>query len=113
MRKDPYQILKVNPSAKLEDIKQAYRKLVKIHHPDKGGDVKTMLEINAAWEVLKKKHKTLNLDKTNNLKEAAKNLYKILRKIKNDNYKSIAVEKIPNIGFGEAINDRLKRASTK
>ena len=47
------------------------------------------------------------------LKEAAKNLYKILRKIKNDNYKSIAVEKIPNIGFGEAINDRLKRASTK
>ena len=25
--------------------------------------------------------------------------------------KSIAVEKIPNIGFGEAINDRLIRAS--
>ena len=53
------------------------------------------------------------LSKTKNLKEAAKNLYKILRKIKNDNYKSIAVEKIPNIGFGETINDRLKRASTK
>ena len=51
--------------------------------------------------------------KNNNLKEAAKNLYKILRLIKNKNYKNIAVEKIPNIGFGEAINDRLKRASIK
>ena len=45
------------------------------------------------------------------MEEAARNLYSILRKIKNDNYKSIAVEKIPNVGFGEAINDRLKRAS--
>ena len=36
-----------------------------------------------------------------------------LRKIKNKNFKSIAVEKIPNIGFGEAINDRLIRASKK
>ena len=53
------------------------------------------------------------LSKTKNLKEAAKNLYKILRLIKNKNYKNIVVEKIPNIGFGEAINDRLKRASAK
>ena len=30
---------------------------------------------------------------------------------KKKNFKSIAVEKIPNIGFGEAINDRLIRAS--
>ena len=51
------------------------------------------------------------LSKTNNLKEAAKNLYKTMRMIKNKNFKSIAVEKIPNIGFGEAINDRLIRAS--
>ena len=40
-------------------------------------------------------------------------MYKILRMIKNKNYKSIVVEKIPNIGFGEVINDRLKRASAK
>ena len=51
------------------------------------------------------------LSKKNNLKEAAKNLYKTLRMIKNKNFKSIAVEKIPNKGFGEAINDRLIRAS--
>ena len=51
------------------------------------------------------------LSKKKNLKEAAKKLYKTLRMIKKDNFKSIAVEKIPNIGFGETINDRLIRAS--
>ena len=51
------------------------------------------------------------LSKNKNLKEAAKNLYKTLRIIKKKKFKSIAVEKIPNVGFGEAINDRLIRAS--
>tara|TARA_B100002051_G_C16678095_1_gene608202 strand:- start:364 stop:1296 length:933 start_codon:yes stop_codon:yes gene_type:complete len=51
------------------------------------------------------------LSKKNNLKEAAKNLYKTLRMIKNKKFKKIAIEKIPNIDFGEAINDRISRAS--
>ena len=66
--------------------------------------------------VKKRKKSYMNyyyLSKNKNLKQAAKNLYRILRIIKNKNYKSIVVEKIPNIGFGEAINDRLKRASAK
>ena len=76
MSKDPYQILKVHPSAKLEEIKKAYRKLVKIHHPDKGGDSAVMLEVNSAWEILKKKHKDLNLNKVNNSKIYNQNEYK-------------------------------------
>jgi len=51
------------------------------------------------------------LSRTGNLKEAAKNLYSTLRKIKKNNHKSIAVIKIPNKGFGRTINDRLVRAS--
>ena len=51
------------------------------------------------------------LSKNGNLKEAAKNLYSILRKIKKNKYKSIAVEKIPNKALGKTINDRLIRAS--
>ena len=76
MIKDPYQILKVHPSAKLEEIKKAYRKLVKIHHPDKGGDSAVMLEINSAWEILKKKHKDLNFNTVNNSKVYDQNEYK-------------------------------------
>ena len=51
------------------------------------------------------------LSKKNDLKQVAKNLYTILRKIKKDGYKMIAVEKIQNIGIGKTINDRLSRAS--
>ena len=51
------------------------------------------------------------LSKNGSLKEAAKNLYSTLRKIKKNRYKSIAVSKIPNKGLGKTINDRLKRAS--
>ncbi len=51
------------------------------------------------------------LSKNGNLKEAAKNLYSTLRKIKKRRYKSIAVSKIPNYGLGKTINDRLLRAS--
>ena len=53
------------------------------------------------------------LSKNQNLNEAAKNLYKTLRIIKNQNFKAIAVEKIPNKGFGQVINDRLTRATKK
>jgi len=64
--------------------------------------------------IKRKKTKLKNyfyLTSKNNLDEAAKNLYSCLRKIKNEGYKLIAVEKIPNIGLGRAINDRLRRAS--
>ena len=36
-----------------------------------------------------------------------------MRKIKKKKYGSIYVCKIPNIGIGKAINDRLKKASSK
>ena len=68
-----------------------------------------------AFIIIKRKKTKLKnyfyLTNKNNLDEAAKNLYSCLRNIKNEGYKSIAVEKIPNKGLGKAINDRLRRAS--
>jgi len=70
---------------------------------------------NEAYLLIKKKKlKQFNhffLSKEGNLKEAARNLYSTLRKIKKNRYRSIAVAKIPNKGLGKAINDRLMRAS--
>ena len=72
-------------------------------------------KLNEAFVLIKKRNINSKnyyyLSKKNNLNEAAKNLYSILRKIKKDGYKMIAVEKIPNIGIGKTINDRLNRAS--
>tara|TARA_Y100001958_G_scaffold157185_1_gene151611 strand:+ start:849 stop:1712 length:864 start_codon:yes stop_codon:yes gene_type:complete len=68
-----------------------------------------------AFIVLGKKYKKnvnyFNLSENADLKEAAANLYKTMRKIKNKKYKRIFVVKIPNKGIGLAINDRLLRAS--
>jgi len=57
--------------------------------------------------------KSFNLSKNGNLKEAASNLYNIMRVIKKKKFGSISVCKIPNLGLGHAINDRLKKASNK
>ena len=68
-----------------------------------------------AFLLIKKRKKTKPnyyfLSKNGDLKEAAKNLYSTLRKIKKNKHKSIAVSDIPNKGLGKTINDRLKRAS--
>ena len=70
---------------------------------------------NEAFLLIKKRKITFKnyyyLSKKNNLKQAAKNLYSLLRSIKKDGYKMIAVEKIPNIGIGKTLHDRLNRAS--
>ena len=49
---DPYAVLQVAPSATQDELKAAYRRLVKQHHPDAGGDEETILVLNAAWEQL-------------------------------------------------------------
>ena len=72
---------------------------------------------NGAFITFGKKFKSsknhFNLSKKNNLREAANNLYKTMRKIRKKNYKSISICKIPNFGIGRAINDRIKKASYK
>jgi L-threonylcarbamoyladenylate synthase len=53
----------------------------------------------------------LNLSPDGDLVEAAANLFSHLRALDAANARSIAVMKIPHIGLGEAINDRLVRAA--
>ncbi len=53
----------------------------------------------------------VNLSHIGDLKEAAANLFAMLRMLDRPNYKGIAVMKIPATGLGIAINDRLKRAA--
>lgn len=50
------------------------------------------------------------LSPTNNLHEAAQNLFSFLRKIDQMQLDIILVESLPNVGLGRAINDRLQRA---
>lgn len=48
--KNPYPVLGIDPDATKEEIKEAYRKKAKIHHPDTGGDEEKFKEVQKAYE---------------------------------------------------------------
>ena len=57
---NPYEVLGVKPGASQEEIKSAYRKLVKQYHPDQYGDnplknlaEEKLAEINKAYDMIK------------------------------------------------------------
>ncbi|HSM95997.1 MAG TPA: L-threonylcarbamoyladenylate synthase [Rhizomicrobium sp.] len=54
---------------------------------------------------------TLNLSATGDLREAAANLFAMLRELDASGAKGIAAMPVPEKGLGEAINDRLRRAA--
>lgn len=49
---DYYSILGINSESTREEIKSAYKKLAKRHHPDRGGDTAKFQEIQNAYSVL-------------------------------------------------------------
>ena len=64
--KDYYQVLGVERQAEAAEIKKAYRRLVRKHHPDvsKAADAQVrMQEINEAWEVLQDPEKRAAYDR--------------------------------------------------
>ena len=61
----------------LEELRKQYRDLLKIHHPDNGGNVSDMQEINAEYDKLFKALKDKHESKSADGKESAysKNMY--------------------------------------
>jgi curved DNA-binding protein CbpA len=57
MARDPYEVLGVSRSASREELHDAYRRLVKLHHPDRNGgsadSTRRFQEIQAAYEEIK------------------------------------------------------------
>lgn len=59
-----YDTLGVEKEASIFEIKMAYRKLAKIHHPDSGGDEEEFKKISEAYEVLSSPEKRKRYDET-------------------------------------------------
>lgn len=49
---DPHLVLGVGPQADVKEIRQVYRQLVKLHHPDAGGQPERFKEITTAYLLL-------------------------------------------------------------
>jgi len=47
---DPFDVLGLQASATLDDVRGARRRLAAEHHPDRGGDVQRMQEVNVAFD---------------------------------------------------------------
>ena len=81
---NPYTELDVPVDASLETIKQRYRTLAQMHHPDKGGDEELFKRFKLAYEILsdpirRKQYDVTGETTTTNAKdEAVANLVQIL-----------------------------------
>src|SRR3954468_7204539 len=57
MSRDPFQVLGVPPGASTEDLHDAYRRLVKLHHPDRNSgsaeSTRKFQEIQEAYEAIR------------------------------------------------------------
>ncbi|KAL7493281.1 hypothetical protein ACHAWT_004841 [Skeletonema menzelii] len=58
-----YETLGVEKTATKKEIRKAYMKLSRTHHPDKGGDEHKFKEISAAYEILSDEEKRAQYDK--------------------------------------------------
>jgi molecular chaperone DnaJ len=63
MNKDYYKTLNINRESSQDDIKKAFRKLSKQHHPDKGGDEATFKEMSEAYDTLSNPEKRRQYDR--------------------------------------------------
>jgi L-threonylcarbamoyladenylate synthase len=66
---------------------------------------------SARPEGLERARMVLNLSERGDPTEAAAHLFSYLRRLDDSGAASIAVSEIPEVGLGEAINDRLRRAA--
>jgi molecular chaperone DnaJ len=64
-----YDALKVPRNASSDQIRDAYKKLVRTEHPDKGGDAENFKKIQKAYDILKDDNKRMMYDQTGNENE--------------------------------------------
>jgi len=64
-----YQILGLEKNCSAEEIKQKFRILARLHHPDMGGDEEIFKKINFAYEVLGDPVRREDYDKTGNTRK--------------------------------------------
>jgi DnaJ-class molecular chaperone len=53
---DPYKILGIYRGTSIDEVKSAYKRLARLHHPDKGGDAEVFQTVNTAYSIILKQY---------------------------------------------------------
>ncbi len=80
---DYYAVLEIAPSASAEEVRSAYRRLARIHHPDTSGSPESaerMRLINEAWEVLRDPGRRAAYDRTRPRPAAPRRVVRTVRR---------------------------------
>jgi curved DNA-binding protein CbpA len=76
MPRDPYRVLGVSPGASSEELHDAYRRLVKLHHPDRndGSEESTrrFAEIQEAYETVRARPRSVPRHRTEEAADAVR-----------------------------------------
>jgi len=68
---DLYEELGLTSNATLNDVKQRYRELAQIHHPDKGGNEERFKRISLAYEILSDPIRRKNYDENKTVNDGS------------------------------------------
>lgn len=130
--KDLYKILNINFDASEDEIKSAYRKLVRIYHPDvakDSGDANKFKEIQEAYEILadtekRKKYDVLRGFYREKIKKeyeekqkAAKNKYESYvkqakkKEHKDESFSKTINEALDNLFYGKKLNNKQAKSA--
>lgn len=109
---DPYKVLGVSPNATDEEIKKAYRELVRKYHPDKYADsdlaelaADKMKEVNAAYEEIQRMRASGNTGSNNSSSGYGGynggGRYDSIRQLINNGYIDEAERQLNAVGMGD------------
>jgi curved DNA-binding protein CbpA len=90
---NPYRVLGVKKTATQDEIKEAYRKKARLHHPDRGGDENKFNQITEAYQILSNQDTKACYDNTGEAKAP---------KVSRD---AQEVRKVMLMAFATVIND--------
>lgn len=76
-----YSTLNLSPDASEDDVKKAYRRLSKRHHPDVGGDAEVFREVQEAYDVLSDPARRRRYDETGSAEDNSAKVLSLLRNL--------------------------------
>jgi len=103
IKPDIYRVLGVSRAATLREIIVAYRKLARVSHPDKGGDLRTFDMIKEAYRILSDPDKRCEYDR-NGFTDS--DLEKPCVRVEETQEKGRCVMSTREIGMGEVVLSR-------